>query len=289
MQRWVPTFLLGMSRGLESLVRLSNRLFQSSRSTVLGAESQVLAGVLQRQGALYQLPTPTSKKDMTCLFTSTQISPMLHCCAEPALAFAAAPGTGTKSRSVPTLQHPQLPGSLPTHAQVLAREPLLALCLARNAEVGQCLLPPKGASGATGVCLLKVSQLGAALAPVSMATSSSASPQHSLLPQASPASPAASPPLALCPALPTRPGPALQPFGGRTSATSPAPLRTAPVGTELQVRHPGWSLLSCPGFARSLTPSPRQMLIPEQGTLAKPSNTDLTHPLHVGTFKLLSS
>lgn len=62
-QRWAPTFLLGMSRGLESLARLLKRLFQCSRSTVLGAESQLLAGVLQRQGALYQLPAPTSTKD----------------------------------------------------------------------------------------------------------------------------------------------------------------------------------------------------------------------------------
>lgn len=107
-----------MSRGLESLVRLSNRLFQSSRSTVLGAESQVLAGVLQRQGALYQLPTPTSKKDMTCLFTFTQISPMLHCCAEPALAFGDLPlllpqGQGQSLAAFPPCSTPSSQAAYP--------------------------------------------------------------------------------------------------------------------------------------------------------------------------------
>ena len=59
---WVPTCMLGTSSSLESLVRLSIRLFQSSRSTVLGAESQVCTGVLLGQGGLYQLPTPTGKQ-----------------------------------------------------------------------------------------------------------------------------------------------------------------------------------------------------------------------------------
>lgn len=104
-------------------MRLSNRLFQSSRSTVLGAESQVLAGVLQRQGALYQLPTPTSKKDMTratltCLFTSTQISPMLHCCAEPALAFGDLPlllpqGQGQSLAAFPPCSTPSSQAAYP--------------------------------------------------------------------------------------------------------------------------------------------------------------------------------
>lgn len=48
-------------------------------------------------------------------------------------------------------------------------------------------------------------------------------------------SPAASPPPASSPALPARPGPALQPFGGRTASTSPALLRTAAARTELRV------------------------------------------------------
>lgn len=59
---WVPTCMLGMSSSLESLVRLSIRLFQSSRSTVLGAECQVRTGGLQGRGGLYQLPTPTTKQ-----------------------------------------------------------------------------------------------------------------------------------------------------------------------------------------------------------------------------------
>lgn len=65
--RWVPTCMLGMSSSLEILVRLSIRLFQSSRSTVLGAECQVRTGGLQGRGrvwggCVYQLPNPTTKQ-----------------------------------------------------------------------------------------------------------------------------------------------------------------------------------------------------------------------------------
>lgn len=51
-------------------------------------------------------------------------------------------------------QCPQLTGSLPAYAQVLACEPALGLCLGRDAKVGQGLLPPEGTSVPRGCSVL---------------------------------------------------------------------------------------------------------------------------------------
>lgn len=176
-------------------MRLSMRLFQSSRSTVLGEEIQVRTSVLRKQEGLYQLPTPTSKArctshvTLTCLVTSTQTSPMLGHCAEPALAFGPLLQPHCPRNRVKVLQHPhptatplQGTGSLPAHAQVLTHEPVLALCLGCDAELGQGLLPPKEPSWSRGSGGLtapgsEVSQVRAAVGPLQpLATSSSISP-----------------------------------------------------------------------------------------------------------------
>lgn len=186
-QRWVPTCMLGTSSSLESLVRLSIRLFQSSRSTVLGAESQVCTGVLQGQGGFYQLLTPTSKPvHSTCHpDPSRPFHPNLlsawslcgagagplgtsPCCWEQAQGPPVSPSRGT----------PQVTGSLPAHTQVLACEPVLALCLGCDAEVGQGLLPPKRVSVPRGLAApsSEVSQVRAAPgSPWPLVTSSSTS------------------------------------------------------------------------------------------------------------------
>ena len=219
-----------------------------------------------------------ARATLTCLVTSTQTSSMLGCCAEPALAFGdlplLLPHCPRNRDRVP--QHPHPTGSPRSQAAY----PLMP----RFSPVNQCWLSalvamPRFAraschqkahqcQGATGVLLLQAQRChrsGLLQDLYSHRVLPAAHPQqHSLLPWTSPASPAASPPPASSPALPAQPGPAPQPFGGRTSATSPAPLRTAAVGTEFEVRQLGWSPAGLeppvvPGLCK-IIPSLRQTL-----------------------------
>jgi len=153
-------------------------------------------------GAGGTLPAPNPHRQAGCmahatltrLVTSAQISSTLGHCAEPAPAFGDLrlllphrPRNRDKVPSVPSGSTPRVAGRcLPAHAQVLAREPVLALRLGCDAEVGQGLLPPEGTSVPRGYGGLtapgsEMPQVRAAVGhPRPPATSSSASWQHSL-------------------------------------------------------------------------------------------------------------
>lgn len=148
------TLMLGMSSSLESLVRLSIRLFQSRRSTVLWVGSQLCAygrvstssHPISKQaasGTLTQLVTPLCFESP---WLPQQVSddfwgPPPCCC-------LSAQGCGRAQ--IPQHQSPhstlQAVDNLPTLTHVLACEPVLALRLGCDAELGQGFLPPKGAS-----------------------------------------------------------------------------------------------------------------------------------------------